>query len=703
MEVGQSALDEDNLPEVSDMVSVCAGLVTVDEESKMIRLVHYTTQEYFERTWKQWFPTAEDDITTICCTYLSFDVFSSGSCKDRDDPYDPYPSHSFEGNRQRLLDNPLFEYAARNWAIHAKQTNVACQEAIEFLRRQPQVKAASQILDDMIGSMLEYDYRDNPPLVTGMSGLHLAAYLGVDYAVRILLLEGKATIKTDDDWTPLHYAVLAGHESTVKILLDAPGVEGNIPDNEGRTPLVLAITHGFEAIAQILLTALGTTLHAGHNRGARPLEEAAEGGHLSIVKSLLAIDAVEVDLEDDYGQTPLSLAAAAGHQSVVELLYQTGKCNPDSRVNGDYYKDRTPLSFAAEGGHLAVVRQLLDTGKVNPNSQALGPYYFGHTPLSFAARNGHVAVVKLLLEITYINIDANLSFAHRPAASPADKRYGNAWEQCEQNLAGRTPLSWASEQGWALGQGPVAVVSLLLEKGATVDLADDCGRTPLSWATEKGVAEVVDRLLRSQANVNSRDRDGKTPLFWAIRSWNDITVKRLLESGATVDGKDVYGRTPLSYASGVGDEAIVQMLLNQGADMESRDVHGRTPLSYFGNNPSPIAVLLQHGAQVDSRDDRGRTPLSHAVDHFGSKEGHIVLLLEYGAEIDAVDIDGRSPLSHIIGRGEWANWPTAKLLLDRGANIHLKDNKGQTPLSIMKTSDSTESMLMLDKLQQYIQ
>jgi hypothetical protein len=49
VEKGESELDEENLPEIEDMVSVCAGLVTVDEKSEIIRLVHYTTQEYFER------------------------------------------------------------------------------------------------------------------------------------------------------------------------------------------------------------------------------------------------------------------------------------------------------------------------------------------------------------------------------------------------------------------------------------------------------------------------------------------------------------------------------------------------------------------------------------------------------------------------------------------------------------------------------
>jgi hypothetical protein len=61
VEAGESELDEDNLPQIEDMVSVCAGLVTVDEESGIIRLVHYTTQEYFQRTQKIWFPDAENN------------------------------------------------------------------------------------------------------------------------------------------------------------------------------------------------------------------------------------------------------------------------------------------------------------------------------------------------------------------------------------------------------------------------------------------------------------------------------------------------------------------------------------------------------------------------------------------------------------------------------------------------------------------
>ena len=58
IEPGDKALDGDDIYDVESVISVCAGLVTVDEESGIIRLVHYTTQEYFERVRLDWNPSA---------------------------------------------------------------------------------------------------------------------------------------------------------------------------------------------------------------------------------------------------------------------------------------------------------------------------------------------------------------------------------------------------------------------------------------------------------------------------------------------------------------------------------------------------------------------------------------------------------------------------------------------------------------------
>jgi GPI inositol-deacylase, winged helix domain len=50
IEPGESDIDQDNFTPVEHLVCVCAGLVVVDECSSTIRLVHYTAQEYFQRT-----------------------------------------------------------------------------------------------------------------------------------------------------------------------------------------------------------------------------------------------------------------------------------------------------------------------------------------------------------------------------------------------------------------------------------------------------------------------------------------------------------------------------------------------------------------------------------------------------------------------------------------------------------------------------
>jgi hypothetical protein len=135
VEIDESELDEDNLPQVEDIVSVCAGLVTIDEESDVIRLVHYTTQEYFERTWISWFPDAQRDIAMVCVTCLSFTIFQTGFCSTDED---------FE---TRLRLNPLYTYTARNWGYHVQAASIEKEQLIlDLLKSSAKVSAASQAM-----------------------------------------------------------------------------------------------------------------------------------------------------------------------------------------------------------------------------------------------------------------------------------------------------------------------------------------------------------------------------------------------------------------------------------------------------------------------------------------------------------------------------------------------------------------------------
>jgi hypothetical protein len=78
-------LDETAIPEAGDMLSACCGLVVIDKESEIIRLVHYTLQEYLQDSLTRWFPTAHLDIANTCVLYLSFKDFSGGPVKTREE------------------------------------------------------------------------------------------------------------------------------------------------------------------------------------------------------------------------------------------------------------------------------------------------------------------------------------------------------------------------------------------------------------------------------------------------------------------------------------------------------------------------------------------------------------------------------------------------------------------------------------------
>lgn len=173
VEMGETELDPDNIPLVEDIVSVCTGLVTVDEESSIIRLVHYTTQEYFERTWKRWFPDAQADITDVCATYLSFSAFESGPCRT---------DSEFE---DRLRSNQLYDYAARYWGEHACETGGISRVVLDLLKRDSLVEAQVQAMMKIKRPWSSGSYNQDFP--KRMQGLLVAAYFGILGTVETLL------------------------------------------------------------------------------------------------------------------------------------------------------------------------------------------------------------------------------------------------------------------------------------------------------------------------------------------------------------------------------------------------------------------------------------------------------------------------------------------------------------------------------------
>jgi ankyrin repeat protein len=508
VEKSSTALDTDFLPSPKLMLSLCAGLVTFDETSSVIRLVHYTTQEYFERTQKRWFPEAEFDITMSCVTYLLFDSFKSGLC-----PTDA----EFE---QRLQSNPLYEYAAHNWGNHARKASTSYEGVTEFLESKVHVEASSQAMMAMKRYSSHTNYSQEVPSNT--TGLHLAACFGLKEAVSALLeLNHDPNLKDTYSRTPLWWASREGHEAVVELLLASRNVDPTIRDNKGRTPLSWA----------------------------------ARYGHVRVVKLLLASDKVDPNVKDNfYGQTPLSWAAENGQEVVIRLLLESERVDPNAKDN---YFGRVPLSWAAAEGHEAVVRLLLASERVDRNTIDNK----GRTPLSWAIEKGHKALVKLLLKNgAGRNAEDELCWAIRTGPGAFVKLLlENGADPNAKDRDGQTSLSWATEKR------DEAILRVLIENGANPNSADKDGRTLLSHAAEKGHEAIVRLLIENGADPNIIDKDGRTPLSRADEKEHGDNVKKLLESGADPNYQPfsydfASYRPPVPYVGKSGDPPSFQGL-----------------------------------------------------------------------------------------------------------------------------------------------
>jgi hypothetical protein len=371
VEVDASELDEDNLSQIEDMVSVCAGLVTVDEESGIIRLVHYTTQEYFERMQYRWFPNSESDIATTCVTYLSFSVFECGFCQT---------DAEFE---ERLRLNRLYDYAAKNWGHHAREASTLCRGVMQFLTGKGQIDASNQVLTVSERHIWYPGYSQAFP--KQMSGLHLAAYFGVEDAVRDLLNSMDQNLEDNYGGTLLLIAAMNGHEGTVRLLLEK-GADVDARDHDDYTALLLTVESRRADIVKLLLEK-GANVNAMDTQWRQTSQSrAAANGHEDIIKLLLEKGANVNAIDSLWRQTPLSRAAANGHEDIVKLLLEKG-----ADVDARGYNSQTPLWLAAESGRADIVRLLLEKG-----ADANAKNYDGQIPLWIAAKNGHEAVVKLL-------------------------------------------------------------------------------------------------------------------------------------------------------------------------------------------------------------------------------------------------------------------------------------------------------------------
>ena len=235
-----------------------------------------------------------------------------------------------------------------------------------------------------------------------------------------------------------------------------------------------------------------------------------------------------------------------------------------------------------------------------------------------------------------------------------------------QNIHGRTPLMFFAKIG---NIKSIKICKLLIDKGALINIQNEYGDTALMIAIDKNNTEICKLLIENRALLNIQNEDGDTALMIAIQNDSTEICKLLIEKKALLNIQDEYGDTALMIAIKKNKNIeICKLLIDNGALLDIQDKYGNTGLmiAIKKNNIELSKILIEKGAHLDIQYKNGKTILIHTIEN---KNIEICkLLIEKGALLDIQDKDGNTALFIAIFQN---NIDLCKLLIDKGAFIDL--------------------------------
>ncbi|KAJ4246035.1 hypothetical protein NW762_013780 [Fusarium torreyae] len=598
-----SELDYESLIDIDDLVSICAGLVTIEPQSQTVTLtlIHYTTQEYLERTQARWRPDAHAAIATSCFTYLSFPALDVDFLK--------LDEYCFGKHIDGKLF-PLLSYCIDHGALHAWRAMSEPPSIAHFLSSEtkmprnwllliakhggaPQAEATAEWL---IERDVCINTRDPCNLRTI---LHYAVLNGWMRCVE-LMLQRNARLETDCfNMTPFHYTVKDNAQYMAQVFLDAC-ITVDLPV----TRRIYESTYQEGRVVYLPSNCVQTPIgETPTGKGLTGLHLATLTGCRQMTKFLLDHGA-DPNFPSDYGETPLHLALRQGFnnfESRVEDFWNNSDCRIECAIE---YIDSTESDEECcstqdwiEESRSTIVSLLLARADIDINAQDIS----GISPLHIAA------------------------CSRWPSQSTIHKLLEKEAKVSLQTKEGKTPLHLAIENK------NMDHFTALLRFGANPMDTSVNGLNALHYAARKVQMEMVEYLVSSISStcregfLKARDKHGETALHHLLRSRSPssiIAVEYFLQRSVDVNDLNNAEMSPMAtylntfvFCRGNDNAEVLRLLFENGADptFETRDGLGLARLAARSRRVSPslLKVLARRGVDIMAKDRQGRTVLHH--------------------------------------------------------------------------------------------
>jgi uncharacterized protein len=380
----------------------------------------------------------------------------------------------------------------------------------------PMALAAMNGSAAMLRLLLDAGADPNSANPGGETALMTAARTGSVDAVTVLLDRG-ANVNPKDTGhaqTALMWAVLENHTGVVKLLLSrGADINAHTTVTTPKGEYVPARAGGASGTGIIRQRALPTA-----DGGMTPLLFAVRDGNAEMARFLLAQGA-DIDQSSGNHTTPLIIALLNGRVGLATELLERG-ANPNAA--DDYHRaalfaaiDLRNFNHEKYGDlptdgrdPMDLIKALLKKG-ADPNLRtdtvpvhglmqfdASWVNFDGQTPFVRAALSGDIEVMRLLLAngadpnikttqgTTALMAASGINWIPGQTYSHSEEEYVEAVKLCldrgadvnASNSLGLTAIHGAANRGW------VSIIQILADRGATLDVKDTAGRTPMIFA-----------------------------------------------------------------------------------------------------------------------------------------------------------------------------------------------------------------------------
>jgi serine/threonine-protein phosphatase 6 regulatory ankyrin repeat subunit B len=449
-----------------------------------------------------------------------------------------------------------------------------------------------------------------------------------------------------------------------------PSTDLNFQNSEGSTALMLALSLGHIQLAREMLLhpSIDILLKNKQQKNAlfylNTLPFSVE--HILLAQTMAVLRAQQTPIEVINalwdGQTLLYSAIVTENFPAFQILIERG-ADPNI-FNADY---ETLLMLAIKQGYLPVINGLMFlTNNLDQQNET------GDTALMLAIRGKHLQIASTLM--TY----------------PLNTSLTNARQE--------NVFTLLAQQGYHYSHQHLVLARQMVRKAVKQlffipDLKIDGSHTLLGLAVELNDIKAIKKLIARHADFTLPNQQGNTPLMLAIKQGHLLAADLLSSLPNKLDQQNQEGDTALILALRLGQLQIATTLLSH-PDQLNIFLTNR-----YGENA--LSLALQKKITFTSQTFLLATQvLACAVSSASSEEinyrvgGHNSLLclavilnnmqlvkqlLNKGADINLANQDGDTPIMLAIRKKELL---LTHVLLSKRPNLFLKNTKGETAYSL---------------------